>query len=141
MTEGHFYIGISKRTNEEGAYQLAEHLADFGYSATLVPVAEGLHLKSGASYVGKGRMVLAKAFGNQPEFLTFDRIVTTGEESYAANCIMVNGTLIISDGYPHLKRQLNDHDITFHALDMSEFRKMDGSLTLPFALIFLNWTP
>jgi dimethylargininase len=46
----HFFIGISERTNETGAKQLAGMLNDFGYQSTLVDIrsVDGiLHLKVG----------------------------------------------------------------------------------------------
>ena len=46
----HFFIGISHRTNEEGARQLSEFLAAEGYTSSLVDIRNMtsiLHLKSG----------------------------------------------------------------------------------------------
>src|ERR1051325_8236155 len=46
----HFFIGISRRTNEHGARQLAGLLESFGYSSTLIDIrglSNILHLKSG----------------------------------------------------------------------------------------------
>ena len=38
QAEDHFYIGISDRTNEEGAQQLKEIVESEGYKATIIPV-------------------------------------------------------------------------------------------------------
>ena len=49
-TDDHFFIGVSERTNEAGARQLAELVAAYGYSSSLVDIrgVKGiLHLKSG----------------------------------------------------------------------------------------------
>lgn len=42
QVDKHFYVGLSDRTNEEGARQFAEIAAQFGYEVTTVPVTEGL---------------------------------------------------------------------------------------------------
>jgi N-dimethylarginine dimethylaminohydrolase len=58
--DGHFLIGLSARTNEEGAEQLARWLSVNGRTSTIVD-ARGidalLHFKSGFAYVGDGKMV------------------------------------------------------------------------------------
>ena len=39
MVGNHFFIGLSERTNEEGAAQLASFLAGAGHTSETVPVA------------------------------------------------------------------------------------------------------
>src|SRR5688500_11442686 len=48
----HFYVGLTSRTNPEGARQLAEILGGYGYGVSFVESREYLHLKSGVSYLG-----------------------------------------------------------------------------------------
>jgi len=52
MLGSHFFIGISERTNPEGAEQLGKILERFGNTWTAVDVGKGLHLKSGVNAVG-----------------------------------------------------------------------------------------
>jgi dimethylargininase len=50
--EDRFFLGLSQRTNEEGARQLTAHLAREGYSSALIDVrgmSSILHLKTGVS--------------------------------------------------------------------------------------------
>ncbi|MEM7038751.1 MAG: arginine deiminase-related protein, partial [Bacteroidota bacterium] len=124
--EKHIFIGRSARTNAEGAAQLSDLLTEHGYTSSEVPVEEGLHLKSGVSYIGENRLVLTPHFAQNPAFRHFDHIVLQPEEGYAANCIMTQKKLIIADKFPVFQQQLAALDIPFLALDMSEFRKMDG---------------
>ena len=51
------------------------------------------------------------------------------EEAYAANCIRVNDTVLIAAGYPRFADALASLGYKTLALDMSEFRKMDGGLS------------
>ncbi len=58
--DGHFLIGLSARTNEAGATQLAGLLDDLGYRSDLIDIraiSALLHLKSGITYLGEGRLL------------------------------------------------------------------------------------
>jgi dimethylargininase len=60
--DGHFFIGLSERTNAEGADQLARWLADHDRTSTIVDargVDSLLHFKSGFAYLGDDTMVAA----------------------------------------------------------------------------------
>src|SRR5205823_9844865 len=50
-------IGVSARTNEAGARQLASAVGRFGYHAFLCPVADRLHLASAITSVGARRLI------------------------------------------------------------------------------------
>src|SRR5215203_813300 len=51
VTPGKVFVGITQRTNVDGARQLAMHLAPFGYQTLPVPVTGCLHLKSAITLV------------------------------------------------------------------------------------------
>jgi len=51
------YVGLSTRTNEDGAQQLARHVEPFGYGVECVQTAGCLHLKSAATAVDSGRVL------------------------------------------------------------------------------------
>jgi dimethylargininase len=125
----HFYIGISRRTNREGAEQLAAFVRRHGYGASFVDIRDLtsiLHLKSGLAYVGDGTFV---AIDDVMPRIDFDRhhvIRTRAGEEYGANCIRVNDRVLLAAGHEDLERQLARHGFLSIALDMSEFAKMDG---------------
>ncbi len=128
----HFFIGVSLRTNEHGADQLARLLASFGYTSTLIDirgVSNILHLKSGLAYLDGKRLVLIDALRNLKEFSGYDSICLDSNEDYAANCLEVNDKVLIADGFPATKRELEHLGYQTIALDMSEFQKMDGGLS------------
>ena len=58
----HFFIGISGRTNRDGARQLSAILSKYNYTASETEVGQGLHLKSGIAYLGKGNFISAEGF-------------------------------------------------------------------------------
>ena len=125
--ENHFYIGRSARTNTEGSRQFSAILKRYGYSSSEIPVNEGLHLKSGLEYIGNGTYVSTIDFSNSVKAERL--VVLKPEENYSANCLLINGTLLVAKGYPDSLNQLTDLGYNILSLDMSEFCKMDGGLT------------
>jgi dimethylargininase len=130
--EDHFLIGLSHRTNEEGARQLAAHLAGLGYTSSLVDVrgmTTILHLKSGISYIGDNTLVVMDEMAGNAQFQRFDRMRVSAEESYAANCVRVNDRVLVAAGFPAMTAGLRARGFDPLILDMSEFQKMDGGLS------------
>jgi dimethylargininase len=130
--EDHFFVGISERTNESGAQQLAGLLRSCGYTSSFVDIRDVksiLHLKSGLAYLGDNRLVAIDALADRKEFQHYEVVrVITGEE-YAANCIRVNDRVLLAAGYPRFEQALRDLGYATLALAMSEFQKMDGGLS------------
>jgi len=130
--EDHFFLGLSLRTNEEGARQLAAHLAGVGYPSTVVDVrgmSSILHLKSGVSFIGNNTLVVMEEMAGWEAFAGYELIRVVSEESYAANCVRVNDRVLVAAGYPRLTAELTARGFNPLELDMSEFRKMDGGLS------------
>lgn len=128
----HFFIGISQRTNQEGARQLAEILAQEGYTSRCIDIRgiKGiLHLKSGLSYLGDNRLVLIDALADQTGFEGYDILHVAAAENYAANCVRVNDHVLLATGYPVLEVGLIKLGYSVITLEMSEFQKMDGGLS------------
>ena len=128
----HFFIGISHRTNEEGARQLAAFLAREGHTSTCVDIRQMtsiLHLKSGIACLDDRTLVLMDEMADRPEFEGFRIIRVPREESYAANCVRVNDRVLLASGFPGLEASLVEHGFSPLVLDMSEYRKMDGGLS------------
>jgi dimethylargininase len=130
--DGHFFLGLSHRTNEEGVRQLAAHLTSQGYGSSVIDVrgmASILHLKSGISYIGNNTIVAMQEMAGNELFRDYELIRVSTEESYAANCVRVNERVLVAAGYEHLAAELADRGFSALALEMSEFQKMDGGLS------------
>lgn len=125
----HFFIGVSERTNPEGARQLAQILALHGYQTTLVPVRAGLHLKSSVNPVGEKTLLLTQEFFDRDEFNGFQKIIVPKDEEYAANTLWLNDHLITPKGFPKTRQLLSNLGMEIFELDVSEVQKMDGGLT------------
>jgi len=130
--DDHFFIGLSARTNESGARQLAQILKEAGYGSTLVDIRASktlLHLKSGITYLGDRQLVLSSDAPRIDSFERYELLTLIPEENYAANCLAINGHVLIAEGYPHFADALQRRGHKIMPLNMSEFRKMDGGLT------------
>jgi dimethylargininase len=129
MVGDRFYIGLSARTNREGATQLIAALEAHGLSGQAVAMSEMLHLKTGLSYLEDGWMNVTGEFLGLPEFQGFKRIEVPAEESYAANCIRVNGRVLVPAGFPKTEARIRAAGFDVLLVDTSEYRKLDGGLS------------
>lgn len=130
--EGHFLIGLSHRTNDEGARQLAGLLGDIGFPSSFIDIRGSrrlLHLKTGISYLDDGRMLLTGDVPRAASLAPYELIEVPDAERYAANCLCLNDRIVMADGYPATRAALESCGYEILALGMSEYRKMDGGLS------------
>lgn len=125
----HFYIGLSTRTNSDGARQLIKILADCGMSASTVPVTQFLHLKTGVTCLTEQTLLATGEFVSRPEFSTYTILSVAPELAGAANCIAINGRVLMPAGFPKVRRQLSAQGLQILEVNMSEYAKLDGGLT------------
>ena len=128
----HFFIGLSERTNEEGSAQLVEWLARLGFGSSVIDIRELpglLHLKTGVSWLGERRMLATTEIAEHEALSEWEVVRVPEGEEYAANCIAVNGTLLVAGGFPETRVLLGGLGFEIVPLDMSEYRKMDGGLS------------
>jgi dimethylargininase len=123
------YVGISERTNEAGADQLAQILAPYGYQTHKVPLVEGLHLKSNVNYIGRNTLLLTEAWASHPLFEAFDKIIVPAEEAYAANALLVKNRLLTPMDFPETHALLREAGFEILEIDATEMQKLDGGMT------------
>jgi dimethylargininase len=129
MVGNHYYIGLSHRTNLQGAEQLIELLVKHGHTGSTVALKDVLHLKTGLSYLENNMLVICGEFKSDLIFSGFDHIEIPESESYAANCIWVNDNVLIPAGYPLSKEKISSTGYKVIEVDVSEFKKLDGGLS------------
>ncbi len=125
----HFFIGLSQRTNREGAAQLVQILEASGYTATLVPLKDVLHLKTGLAYLENKKLLAAGEFLTHPVFGNFQVIPVAEDEVYAANSLWANGWVLVPAGFEKTKSTVESLGYPVKTVDVSEFRKLDGGLS------------
>jgi dimethylargininase len=127
-----YYIGLSARTNLEGAQQLASILNYFGYRSELIDIRrlQGiLHLRSAVNYLGEETLLLDPRLAAQWPFSGYRKLVVPLEEAYAANCLRLNEVLLVPFEFPHTLELVTNAGFDALLLDVSEYRKMDGGLS------------
>jgi len=127
-----FLIGVSERTNPEGARQLAGFLARHGYNSSIIDCRQVpglLHLKSGIAYLGEARMAVIPALAEHPELASYEKILVHNEEAYASNCVQINDFVLTAAGFPRFQESLVRRGYRLLTLEVSEFQKMDGGLS------------
>ena len=129
MVGSHFYIGLTDRTNEEGAEHMIQILEKYQLTGSVVPVEKVLHLKTGVSYLENDILMASGEFLENDEFKKFSIIEVSEDEGYAGNSIWVNDTVITPQGFPKTTAALEKIGYRIVTLDMSEFRKLDGGLS------------
>jgi len=128
----HFFIGVSRRTNQSGAEQLVNIFARHTFTATCIDIRDSnemLHLKSGLAYLGQGRLVAIESLADRAALRDYDVIRVPAGSEYATNCVALNGRLLIAAGYPDFERAISGQGLDPIALAMTEFQKMDGGLS------------
>ena len=128
----HYFIGLSARTNAEGAEQLAAWLARRGFTSSLIDIRAIpglLHLKTGLSWVGGRRLLAVGEVAGHEALGGWGIVRVPNGEDYAANCIGVNDALLVAQGFPATGALLGELGYDVVPLAMSEYRKMDGGLS------------
>jgi dimethylargininase len=126
---GHYFIGLSERTNAAGAAQLIDIVQEHGLTGATISLAAGLHLKSSVAYLENRTLVATGSLIQHRDFAGYNLIEIPGDEAYAANCLWINGTVLVAAGFPRTVEALQKAGFAVIPLDVSEFRKLDGGLS------------
>ncbi len=129
MVGEYCYIGLSERTNADGAAQMIGFLQAAGYNGSTVSISESLHLKSSVSYLENNNLVVAGELCDKSEFADFNRIEIDQSERSAANCVWINNHVLMATGNPRTSEKIRALEYSVIELDVSEFEKLDGGLS------------
>ncbi len=137
-------IGVSARTNRQGAEQLAGLVRAVGYRPYLCPVEGRLHLASWVTVVRPDLLI-----GVEGGFASLDaagpdvaprgeiaRIVVPDDEVVAANVLPLGGRTFLAAGNPRAAAALRAAAARVVELDLDEFTKADGGPTCLIAHVF-----
>jgi dimethylargininase len=130
----HLAVGVSARTNREGADQLAELARRLGYRVHLCPVADRLHLASAVSVLGPRRLIGTRAGFRSLEQVgalgaDVDRLLVPDTELPAANVLAAGGRCFVAAGYPTAVRSMEAAGEVVVPVELDEFLHADGGPT------------
>lgn len=129
MVGKHFFIGLSERTNQQGADQMINILEKNEMTGSVVTMSEVLHLKTGLGYLENNKLLACGEFLTKQEFSNYDIIEVPNEEAYAANSVWINGWVLTPKGFPQTKKLIEAAGFKIREVDVSEFQKIDGGLS------------
>ncbi len=129
MVGNHFYIGLSERTDHDGAEALIDILKRYSMTGSVVAMSEMLHLKTGINYLENSHMLAYGEMLEHPDFAVYHRTPICAAESYAANCVWVNGTVLVPAGFPQTLASVKALGYNTREVAVSEYQKLDGGLS------------
>ena len=129
MVGAHFYIGLSDRTNNNGAKQTIKILEKYGMTGSTISLEKVLHLKTGLAYLEHNNLVACGEFLKKKDLQSFNIIKIEETDAYSANCIWVNDIVLIPKGFPKTKETISQVGYEIIEVDVSEFQKIDGGLS------------
>jgi len=120
------HVGLSGRTNAEGARQLRELLAPLGATVVEVPVQGVLHLKSAVTALPDGSILghlplVPEAFRRE--------LVAVPEQSGAHVVLLRGGKVMLAADCPRTAELVAARGYDPVVVDISEFQKLEASVT------------
>jgi dimethylargininase len=130
VTQSAVMIGLSGRTDMDGALALIECLKTFGYKGEIVNTPEGvLHLKTECSLLDEETILVTRRMEQSGIFAGFNKIVVPQGEEPAANVIRINDSLLVSANYPRTIDLLEQSGYLVVPIETAEIQKIDAGLS------------
>ena len=123
------FVGMSTRSNPAAVDQMNALLEKFGYHAQGVELHDCLHLKSAVTRVDAGTLLINRSWADARHFAGFDLIDIDPSESFAANCLPVNGEIIFPAAFPKTRAKLEARGYKVRAVQVDELAKAEGAVT------------
>jgi len=123
------YVGLSSRSMEEAIEQMKVILEPRGYQVRPVRVTGCLHLKSAVTQVSESTLLINPKWISKGDFPGMNFIEVDPSEPYAANAVLVNGTIIYPSSFPKTQAKLQAAGIRMVNVDADELAKAEGAVT------------
>jgi dimethylargininase len=123
-------IGLSARTNLEGAEALIECLAEIGLNGVIVKTPDKvLHFKSDSSLLNEVTVLTTRRHSGSGVFSGFNEILVPLGEEAAANALRVNDRVLVGADFPATIALLSAAGFQVMPLPTSEIRRIDAGLS------------
>ena len=130
VTPDRVLIGLSARTDENGASCLQGLLEPLGMASKVVKVPRGtLHLKTDCSLVDEETILTTPELASSGLLEGYRTLVVTSEERLATNALRINNVVFIRAGCPRTHELLQKHGLNVLPLSVSEIAKIDAGLS------------
>ena len=126
-------VGLSSRTNQEGADFPATEATKHGIATRVTPLPAGLHFKSFCSLASEDLLVYDDKAGIDPA--VFDGLgvkLLAVPETMGANVLALGqNKVLVSSEAPQTAALLRAEGLKVYEVEVSEIHKADGALTCP----------
>ena len=123
------FVGISTRTNEQGAEALSELTEGWGYEVVRVKVEGSLHLKTAVTAPDDETVLLNPDWVSKDDFPDYRVIEVAPAEPFAGNILRLGDKIVAHSGFPKTIAKLRDAGFEVIETDISEFLKAEAGLT------------
>ncbi len=124
------FIGLSSRTDAEGAAELSGLLSLLGIRARVVHTPAGtLHLKSDCSLIADDHVLCTEALGMADFFEGFRRLVVPESERRAANALRLNDTVLLGEEFPLTIDRVRNEGYRVKTLPVREIGRIDAGMS------------
>jgi dimethylargininase len=123
------YVGLTSRSNKQGAQALADMVRPFGYRVKTVKVFDCLHLKTGCTALDEENILINPQWVDSESLKDMNQLIVPPEEEFAANILRVGTIICMSAGFPRTRKMIEDLGYKVMVIDISEFKKAEAGLT------------
>jgi dimethylargininase len=123
------FVGLSTRTNPQGALQLQAILTPFGYAVETIETDGCLHLKSAATTLEDDWLLVNPDWVDVGRFGGLRRLDVHPREPFAANVLRIGDVVLCAGAAPLTRAALEASGLTTMAVDVSELAKAEAGVT------------
>ncbi len=123
------FVGLSTRTNRDGVAQLAGILHPVGYSVIPVSFRGCLHLKTAATRVAPGLLLLNPDWVEGSVFSGLRAIAVDPSEPHAGNALALENAVIHPAHFPRTRARLEAEGLRVLPVEMTELAKAEAGVT------------
>lgn len=137
-TEREILVGLSARTDEAGAAELARLVDDWGWRVRVVRTPPDiLHFKTDCSLLDAETMLATARLAASGCFAGYETILTAEGEEAAANAVRFNDVVLFPAGFPKTADRLRAAGYELREIGNGEAAKLDGGMSC----LSLRFTP
>jgi dimethylargininase len=125
---GYVLIGLSERTDQDGAAALAAHVREASMTPVEVPVTDRIHLKTTCSALDAVTILATEATA-LPELAGVRVLRVPPGHELAANCVAFRRSVVLPAGHAEVEALLRDHGYAPVPVDLSQFEAGGGGAT------------
>jgi dimethylargininase len=129
LSGSQLFVGLSSRTNKDGALQLKEFAEPRGYDVTVVEVSGSLHLKTAVTAIADQVLVANRDWIDVTAFAGFEIVDVDPAEPFAANVLRSGGSVLYPAEFPRTLERIRAHVAHVVTIPFSELGKAEAGLT------------